>query len=136
MHLTTNSGKKNRLPGEAQEARKIRQARAARHNRILEAVKRVEQEGDQWLLLDGVNIKITLDPNVYIGSYCYMAIVRTKKFGLQIAQVTTKDRGYATLVRMKRHRMIGIRDGFEVCYIRQVDTAGEDRWAQWHSLAR
>ena len=134
MRTDVNSGKKNRVPGEAQVARKIRQARAERHNRILAAVKKIEVDGDQWLLLDGVLVQLTLDPNVFLNEYCYMAIVRTKKFGLQIAQVVTKGVGYATLARMKGHPTIGISKGFEVCYIRKVDTAG-DQWDQWYSLS-
>lgn len=134
MRTDVNSGKKNRVPGEAQVARKIRQARAERHNRILAAVKKIEADGDQWMLLDGVLVQLTLDPNVLLNEYCYMAIVRTKKFGLQIAQVVTKGIGYVTLVRMKGHPTIGISKDFEVCYIRKVDTAG-DKWDQWHSLA-
>lgn len=135
MRQEVKTGKRNRLPGEAQVARKIRQARAERHNRIFAAVKKISQDGDQWMLLDGVLIQLTLDPNVELNEYCYMAIVRTKHFGLQIAQVTTKGVGYAILPRVKDHPKIGIRRGFEVCYIRRVDTAG-DKWDQWNSLTK
>ncbi len=123
-------GKRNRKPGEFQARRKQLQARQARHDEILGAVKEATEEGEAWLHLDGYQLLITpeWDKAISYGDYSYLAIVRTKSFGLRIGNVCTKDMGYVTLVG-KDLPTIGLARNQEVAYVRKVLKDGaEQEW--------
>jgi hypothetical protein len=112
-------GKVHRIPGAFQERRKVLRARQKRHDRILLAAKLAET-GDSWLNLDGFALKLTQDPTKALsrGEH-FVAVVRTKSFGLRIGDVCTKDWGWVHIVG-QGYPTIGLSKNLVVAYISEV----------------
>lgn len=130
-------GKKTRKPGQFQEQRAILQARQARHDRILRASKEAGKNGSAWLTLDGQRLRVTLDEDKAIsgGPYHFLAIVRTKSFGMQLADVHTKDRGYVTLVGGD-FPTIGLSKNLVVLYVNRVEDKDGHQIPWWEGRAK
>lgn len=129
-------GKKTRKHGEFTTRRLAHQRDSQRHDRILEASRIARANGDAWIALDGYRFLVTPDSTrVLHAYYSFLAIVRTKKFGLRVAEVNMHSRGHVLLLG-KDLPTIGLSRDLVVVYIAEVRTQDDDPvdW-QWGSCS-
>lgn len=123
-----NTGKRNRVAGAFQARRLQLQKRQQRHNAILSAVDRVRAgEENVTLRLLGMDLVLTDRESEAMtdGRYRIGAIVRTRRFGLRIARLNTKDEGHATLLHAPgKEIVIGLNRRLVVVYIRSAHRDG------------
>lgn len=119
-------GKRNRLPGEETLRHKKAQGRQQRHSSILRAIAEMGDEGtgykNVWLVLDGYRFLLTMDQFSAISSGydSHVELIRTKRFGLRIAEICCKDKGSTIL--MNKNVTIGLRRDQALAYVAAVQT--------------
>ena len=117
-------GKRRREKGEFTARRVQLQRRQRRYARVYAASRLALTMDDVWLYLDGFRLLLTHDPYLALhNGYHHLEIVRTKSYGLRIADVCEKGRGYVRLVGIST--TIGLRDDQTLVFVRAIEQDGE-----------
>lgn len=126
------SGRRHRKPGVLQVRHAQLQARQRRHDAIRRAITRVQAgEAGVWLRLAGYDLELRPAAEAWRHDL-FVALVRTRRYGIRLAGVVTKDAGRVTVLLFPAEtRSLGLRRNMVVAHVATVAQNGVQITEPW-----